>query len=296
MKHPNIPMEYWSAFVAVVEQGSFARAAEHLNKSQSAISYAVSKLEELLPTPVLRQQGRKAVITKEGEVLYRQAKSLLEQAAGLEQTAQCLAAGWETQLHIAIESIVPVEPVLRAMKAFAEAHPQTRLTLLETTLSGTDEAILEKRADLALCTRVPPGFLAKQVYQVQMIPVAHSSHPLARAKHALTEQDLKQARQIVIRDSGQKRNQDAGWLQTEQRFTVSHFATALKVLESGLGFAFPPRWLVAKGLADGSLKKLNLEKESERAIPIQLLHTQQDHTGPALKLFSELLTKAFADQ
>ena len=57
---PKISLEQWAAFKAVVDEGSFAKAAEALNKSQSAVSYAIAKLEEQLPTPVLTQQGRRA--------------------------------------------------------------------------------------------------------------------------------------------------------------------------------------------------------------------------------------------
>lgn len=293
MKTNTIPLEHWAAFVAVVEQGGFARAAEHLNKSQSAVSYALAKLEQQLPKPVLQQQGRKAVLTEQGEVLYRRAKQLLQQAAELENTASCLAQGWEPQLTIAIDSLVPLEPVLRAMRGFGDAHPQTRLLLLETTLSGTDEAILERKADLALTPGVPPGFAGSKVCDVEMIPVAQANHSLARAKHPLNEQDLSRVRQIIIRDSGLKRNQDGGWLKAEQRFTVSHFATAIKMLEAGLGFSFVPRNLVEQQLAQGSLKRLNLEQEMQRLMPIYLLHTHGDQRGPGLTKLFELLRDSF---
>ena len=59
MRAPRISLEQWAAFKAVVDEGSFAKAAEVLNKSQSSVSYTISKMEELLPTPVLEQQGRR---------------------------------------------------------------------------------------------------------------------------------------------------------------------------------------------------------------------------------------------
>ncbi len=290
---PKISLEQWSAFIAVVEEGSFARAAEALNKSQSAISYAVARLEEQLPTPVLRLQGRKAVITEAGEVMYRRAKQLIDLANDVEQTAQCLAQGWETTITVAVDAIVPMEPVLQAMRRFGDTVPQTRVVLLETALSGTDEALLERRADMAVCASIPPGFLATPLGEVNKIAVAHASHPLARAERPLTEQDLRQARQIVVRDSGMKRSQDSGWLEAEQRLTVSHFATSLKALEQGLGFAFVPASLVEAAIAEGRLKRLNLEKNAEQRIPLYLVNAGHDYTGPALQAFSEELISCF---
>ena len=65
-KTPRITLDQWAAFQAVVEEGSFAGAAERLSKSQSSIRYAVAKLNVQLPAPVLQLQVRKAVLTDEG--------------------------------------------------------------------------------------------------------------------------------------------------------------------------------------------------------------------------------------
>lgn len=293
--YPRIPLEYWSALVAVVDEGSFARAAETLHKSQSAISYAIAQLEAKLPTPAFSARGRKAQLTPAGEVMYRRAKQLLSLACDVELTAQQLADGWESKISIAVDAIVNIQPVLQAMQQFHQVAPQTRVTLLETTLSGTDEALLERRADLALTARVPPGFLATPIGEVRKIPVAHREHPLARAEAPLTDQDLRQARQIVIRDSGIKREQDQGWLGAEQRLTVSHFATALQALEAGLGFAFAPDHLATPALAQGTLVKLTLNNNSEQRIPLYLAHASQEHRGPATEAFAKLLQQYFSD-
>jgi len=290
---PKISLEQWSAFTTVVEEGSFARAADVLNKSQSAISYAIAKLNEQLPTPVLQAQGRKAVLTEAGEVMYRRAKQLLNLATDVEQTAHCLAQGWESQITLAIDAIVPIDTVLTAMRRFGEVVPQTRIVLLETTLSGTDEALIERRADMALTARVPPGFLADPIGDVTMVAVAHPDHPLAKAEHELTDQDLRQSRQIVVRDSGIKRSQDRGWLEAEQRFTVSHFSTSLKALEQGMGFAFVPLSLISDAIEQGKLKRLKLAVNAERRVPIYLISGSQDYVGPAGRAFGEALKEAF---
>lgn len=294
MAFPKIPLEQWAAFIAIVEAGSFARAAEELNKSQSAVSYAMARLEEQLPAPVLKQEGRKAVLTPSGEVLYRRARQLLNLAQDVEQTAQFLAEGWESQINIAIDALVPIEPVLDSLSDFAETAPQTRVQLLETTLSGTDEALFERQANLAITPRVPPGFLATPIGEVSLIAVAHPKYELARSETVITEQDLKQARQIVVRDSGHKRNQDQGWLAAEKRITVSHFTTTLKALEAGLGFAFAPEHLVREALQDKRLVRLQLTQHAERRLPLYLIQVSPDQTGPAVNAYSEIVQKSFS--
>jgi len=293
MKPTKITLEQWQTFKAVVDEGSFAKAAEALNKSQSTVSYAIAKLEEQLPTPVLTIEGRKAVLTEEGKVMYRRASQLLDLALNVEQTATSLAEGWETQLTIDIESIVPIDRVLQALQIFMEKAPQTRITLLETTLSGTVETLLERRADLVLTGQIPPGFLGTHITQVKLIPVAHANHPLCREKKSLSQQDLQQHRQIVVRDSGTKRNLDAGWLGSEQRLTLSHFSQTLQALIAGMGFSFVPEHLIKKELSNGTLKKLNLMDDAERYIPIQLVKSSPDNEGAAIKEMALILKQVF---
>lgn len=212
---PKISLEQWAAFKAVVDEGSFAKAAEALNKSQSAVSYAIAKLEEQLPTPVLTQQGRKAVLTEAGKQLYRHATDLLAQAATIENTAKYLASGWESEVTIAVDALFSMGAVFCALQHFSVSSPQTRLRILETTLSGTEEALLGRKADLVLTGTIPPGFSGTRLGEVSMIPVVGQQHPLVQLMQQsgpITEQELGRHRQIVLRDTGTKREQSSGWL------------------------------------------------------------------------------------
>src|SRR6266545_2162429 len=79
----RVTLEQWQALQAVVDHGSYARAAEALHKSQSAVTYAVQKVESLLGVHAFEIRGRKAVLTEAGQVLYRRARTLLEEAVAL---------------------------------------------------------------------------------------------------------------------------------------------------------------------------------------------------------------------
>ncbi|HEY9546808.1 MAG TPA: LysR family transcriptional regulator, partial [Solimonas sp.] len=107
MAQPKISLEQWRALTAVVEVGGYAQAAEALNKTQSTITYAVQKIESLLGLKIFEIQGRKAQLTREGEVLYQRAQTLLSEAAALERGAGSLAAGWEAEIKLAAEIVFP---------------------------------------------------------------------------------------------------------------------------------------------------------------------------------------------
>ncbi len=293
MKLPRITLEQWAAFKAVVEEGSFAKAADALNKSQSSVSYAIGKLEENLPAPVFLQQGRKAELTPIGQALYRHAERLLNTACEVEAAAHTMARGWEPLIRLGIDQLLGPEDVLCALERFSKQSPSTRITLLEGALSGTDELLLERRADIVLTPHLPPGFLGTPLTQIQMIPVAHPNHPLARMTDVQAS-DLRQHRQIVLRDSGTKREKDAGWLGSEQRWTVSHFATTVKVLQSGLGFAFLPQNIVRQELAEGSLSTITLSEGQRGQITLYLVMPDHENTGPASRALAKEILASFS--
>lgn len=288
---PHISLDQWLAFKMVVERGSYAAAAEALNKSQSAISYALQQLNEQLPDPVLRQQGRRAVLTETGEVMLRHAEQLLAQAIQAETIARSMAAGVEAEVTVAIDSLLDVDAVVCVFEEFSRRFAHTRLRVLETTLSGTTEALLERRADIVIHTQTPPGFTGPKLRDVIMAPVAAPTHPLIRDRDAVSEMELRQHRQVVLRDTGSRREVDSGWLQAEQRWTVSHFSTSIKMVLSGLAFAMLPVNWVRAYLDRGELARIPLQTSLDRNIPLYLLLADRDAAGPATRALAEMLQK-----
>ncbi len=290
---PKISLEQWAIFKTLVDEGTFAKAAEKLNKSQSSVSYAMSALQAALPTATLQQQGRRAVLTDAGKLLYRHASQLLAQAAAIEQAASFLAGGWESEITLVADALAPLAPVLQALEQFSAHCPSTRVRLLETSLSGTDEALLNRQCQLAIMPRVPPGFWPQPLCEITMLPIARADHPLHQLKRALSEPDLRLHRQIVLRDTGLKREQDAGWLGAAQRWTTSHFSTSVAALQAGLGFAFVPEHQVRAALASGDLVQLPLADLQARRISLALVVADGELAGPGAKFLANALRVCF---
>ncbi|MDX9874555.1 MAG: LysR family transcriptional regulator [Spongiibacteraceae bacterium] len=289
MQIPRVTLEQWAVLKAVVEEGSYARAAEALNRSQSSVSYTLRALQEQLPVKVLRLEGRKAQLTEAGAVLLRRAGVLLEEACNLDALATNLAQGWEAEVRLAVEIIFPTCVLLDALARFAPESRSTRVQLLETVLSGTHEALLRREADLAIIANIPPGFLGQPLLAIEFIAVAHPEHPLHQLGRELTGHDLQGHRQLVIRDSGLKRKVDAGWLGAEQRWTVSNLRTSIDAVGHGLGFAWLPREHIRPELAAGRLKPLPLREGGSRQAQLYLVFADRDGAGLATRALAEAL-------
>ncbi len=284
----QITLEQWQTLVTVVDQGGYAKAAEALGKSQSAVSYAISRLEERLGLAVFRIEGRRAQLTEAGTALYRQAQALLESARLTEALAQHYRSGAEARIRLATDIIFPEPLILSALSRYAEISPFVRIELLETALSGTDEALLTGAAELVISSRVPPGFSGDPLLRVRFIAVAHPEHPLHQYDRPLTLADLRQYRQLVVRDSG-SRSLDAGWLGADQRWTVSHMSTSIRCACAGLGFAWYPELKIREPLQQGLLKSLVLESGAERYADLYLILRDGHLASPGVKRLAELI-------
>lgn len=288
---PKITLEQWAAFKAIVDAGSFVKAAELLNKSQSTVSYSLARMEERLPQALFEQAGRKAEVTEFGRSMYRHACHLLDHANQIDQAAQYLASGWQSEVVIAVDALASMDSIFCALHDFSKESPNTRIRLLETTLSGTEEALLRREADIVIGARVPPGFLAENYGTITKTLVVSPMHALAKnlTGELLTEDSLKSHRQIVVRDSGTRRNRDAGWLQSEQRWTVSHFASSIAAIKAGLGFGFIPREKITNALTSGELIAVQLEYGQTEQLSLYLILSAQSHAGLATKAVAKHL-------
>jgi DNA-binding transcriptional LysR family regulator len=293
--NPRISLEQWRTLLAVVDANGYAQAADALHKSQSTVTYAVQKIESHLGVKVFEVVGRKAHLTPTGEVLYRRAKALLDEAGALEGAAGSLAAGWEPELRIAVEIIFPTWLLLECFGRFADERPQTRIELYETVLSGTEESLLERRVDLAICSEVPRGFAGDLLMRLRFVAAAHPDHPLHQLGRILTLQDLRKYRHLVIRDSGSQRR-SGSWVGAEQSWTVSHKATSIHAASMGLGYAWFPEETVRRELAGGVLKPLPLREGGERWGSLYLVFADRDYAGPGALRLAEIMREHVAGQ
>lgn len=292
MSHPRVSLEQWRTLQAVVEQGGFAQAAAHLHRSQSAVSYAVQRLQDNLGVSVLRIEGRRAVLTEAGEAVLRRARQLLRDAVALETLAHELKAGWEAEIRLVVDAAFPTEVLMEALQAFAPHDRGTRVLMQEVVLSGAMDALREGMADLVISAGIPETVLADELIEIEFVAVAHPDHPLHKQNKSLEFSDLRREMQIVIRDSGQYQVADHGWLESEHRWTVSSIERALSTVSHGLGFAWLPRHRVMIHLEAGQLKALPLSQGQTYSTHLYLSYAHPEHVGPAARLLTQHLQDA----
>ncbi len=291
---PRITLEQWRCLVAVVDCGGYAQAAERLHKSQSSVTYAVQKMQSLLKVKAVEIQGRKAVLTPTGQLLYNRARTLLEEAGSLEHAARRLSAGWEAEITLAIEVLFPNWLLLQCLNRFGTESPQTRIELHETVLGGTPEALVSGGAHLAISPRIPPGYNGEILMPVRFIPAAHPEHPLHRLGRDVSLRDLRKHRHLLVRDSGTRRDKRAGTLDAEQSWTVTNMSTSIGAACRGYGFAWFPEDKIRRELDDGTLKALPLRDGRERTMPLYLIFADREAAGPGTLRLAAIIREEVA--
>lgn len=289
MKAPRITLDQWKTLQAVIDHGGYAQAAQALHCSQSSVSYNIARMQEQLAMPLLRIEGRKAVLTPTGEVLLRRSRQLTADAAQLEHLAQQILEGWEAEVRLVVDAAYPSQKIVQALQAFKPLSHGCRVLLREEILSGTEELLHDGAADIAISGVDIVGYLPIELGTITFIAVAHHQHPLHQLQRPLSPIDLCAHMQVVVRDSGQRQPRDVGWLGSEQRWTVASLATSAEFIRAGLGFAWIPEHIIAADLASGLLKKLPLHTSSMRQQPFFLYSYKDKPLGKAAKILVDCI-------
>lgn len=283
-------LEQWRMFKAVVDAGGFNQAASTVHKSQSSIHHAVSKLEESLGVKLFEVEGRKTVLTEAGKLLLRRGEYLLDEVSRIEAVAESVSSGVESELRIAVDGAFPQTIVYQALEKVSSLFPQIRIDIIDTVLSGTNELIQNREADIGLSGFQMPSGLNEEICTLEFVAVAHKDHPLHQFDRPLSYEDLKSYRQIITRDSSvEKRASEnqrtAGWQGSEQRWTVGSLRASFDLISQNLGFAWLPFPLVNDALEQGLLKRLPLTEGAFRSASFYLNYQDKDQVGPAAREF-----------
>lgn len=294
MNTPKVTLDQWRALQAVIDCGGFAQAAEKLHRSQSSVSYAVNRLQEMLGLKLMHIEGRKAVLSEAGKVLLQRSRQLLADASAIEQQAHHLEQGWEAEIRLAVEAAFPTQLLMNALKQFEPLGKETRIRLQEVVLSGAEDILLNGEADLVVSPYIPQGFLGEELIKVNFVAVAHPDHALHQLGRELTTHDLNRETQVVVSDSGSK-GMDAGWLSDSRRWAVTSMESARKVISNGLGFGWLPEKEIEQQINNSELKYLSLKEGQRSTAILYLIYADLEQVGPATRQLAEILKRVSDD-
>ncbi|MGD9943796.1 MAG: LysR family transcriptional regulator [Burkholderiaceae bacterium] len=294
MNVPRTTLEQWRVLQAIVEAGGFVQAAKMLNRSQSAVSYAVNSLQEQLGIPLLEIQGRKAVLTAPGRALLRRAHDILGAAEELEAFAERLKQGLESELWISVDSFFPTSLMTEALREFRGFNASIKLQIRESLMCRQQEGEPGRNADVVIGTRVPESGLGDALLSVPLCAVAVADHPLHAIDGPCSLAQLAAHMQIAVCEAGTLNPADRGWMNSRSRWIASSLQQVIELVRSGLGYAWLPTHMIVDEIARGELKPLRLHAGEIRSVQIYVTLANPETGGPASARFVEIVRRLSA--
>jgi DNA-binding transcriptional LysR family regulator len=235
------------AFVSIAERGSFQRAAAHLNLSQTALSHRIRKLEDDLGIPLFTRTTREVALTRAAADLLPKARRAIDDIAA--SLAEVRAGGQPEQALVSLGCLPTIAThLLPALVArFQSKHPDVRVRIHDNSATEIGALVSSGEAEFGL-TIVAANAWDLQIQTLLKEPflfVCRRDHPLA-AMEDVTWDDV--ADTPLIRVSPQTGNRrlidDALGARREVlkwRYEVQHTATAVSLVEAGVGATIIPR-------------------------------------------------------
>jgi DNA-binding transcriptional LysR family regulator len=264
MNTPPVSLEALLVLDAIEYRGSYAAAAEHLNKVPSALSYVVQKLEDQLNVTIFVRQGRRAVLTPAGKHLLIEGRKVLLAINALSEQTQTIANGWEPKIRIACDSIMDIKQVFTGIQCFLIDNENIQIDVKEEVMNGTWEALIEDRVDLVIGAPAPvpsqKGIHAIKMKELDSVLVVSKSHRLSKVKSPIQTSELSKYRSVVVHDSAKN---EIPWsiniIEGSQHFYVSTIAHKLEAIMSGIGIGYLPTHIVQKYITSGELTEIVLK-------------------------------------
>ncbi|SDV48070.1 LysR substrate-binding domain-containing protein [Chitinasiproducens palmae] len=210
---PLPPLPSLIAFEAAARTGSFTRAANELNLSQSAISRQIAQLETFLGRALFVRAPHALRLTQGGERYAREVRALLTQCA--DATADLIKGRSDLDLTVACSSGVAVLWMAKRISAFRAHYPEARIRLIVrdglASLSPTefDVAVFYLRGAPA------PGLASRQLYAECVLPVCAPGYLGGRR---LRPDEIADERLLIL-DDGQRQ-----WMSWEKWFDLNGVA------------------------------------------------------------------------
>lgn len=249
-------------FVETVKAGSFARAAERLSVTRSAVGKAVTRVEERLRVRLFHRSTRSLTLTEDGRLYYESCQRAIDELAAAESLLESGRKEVTGRLRVTMPSLFGRHCVAPILLAWAAEHPGLDL---ELSLSDRPVDLISDGFDLAIRNGAlkPDGALRARHLLTQRKVLCASPAYLARRGAPMSVADLDVHDHLLYRradfvhpiqfEDEQRRILE---ITPRGRLRLDDLSAIVDAAIAGMGLAWVPAWLVREPLAQGRLVRL----------------------------------------
>jgi DNA-binding transcriptional LysR family regulator len=258
-----VTIDQLRVFRQVAEAGSFSAAARAMHRAQSAITYAVQNLEAQVGTELFDRSGYRPVLSEAGRALLPRAQRILEELAAFGSQARGIAGGLEPEVGLVVEAMFSTPVLVRVLGEFQRQFPSVQLRVYVESLGATAQAVVDGTADLGIALEFAttvPDLDTTPMGEVELVPVAAPSHPLARIKGKIQPDAIRDHVQLVLTDRSKLTAGRDYSVFAVKTWRLADLGARHAMLVAGLGWGSMPRHMVADDLAAGRLVRLDIRR------------------------------------
>ncbi|MFH6893688.1 LysR family transcriptional regulator [Providencia huaxiensis] len=249
MEKTRTTLDQWITLQAVVDCGGFAQAAEILHRTQSSISYTISKLEQTLEIEIFSLEKRRAVLTRQGEQLLALSREVTNKAISLEKVAKSLNYEGNNKINIVIDSLYQSDEILKKIGDLSRSRKDYDIDLKRLLLKKTD-IFGVKNYDLLITHHYVESLNPIFLEQVEAVFVTNPNHKLQHCQADNVLKSMEKTTLIALEST------EIDGMKSIQTIHVPNVDLAIQLTENSIGYLWLPKNLVQKELNNNSLKEL----------------------------------------
>ena len=256
-----VTIDQLRVFRQVAESGSFSAAARNMHRAQSAVTYAVQKLEDQVGTQLFDREGYRPVLSDAGRALLPRATRILDELAAFGAQARGISGGLEPEVSLVVDSLYSTPLLVGALADFQREFPSVQLRIFVETLGGTAKALLDGAADLGICLDFALAIAELQstpMGHIELVPVASPRHPLGKRKGPIPLEATRDHVQLVLTDRSQLTQGKEYTVFAVKTWRLADLGARHAMVVAGLGWCSMPLHMVKEDLAAGRLVKLDI--------------------------------------
>ncbi|HUC65346.1 MAG TPA: LysR family transcriptional regulator [Stellaceae bacterium] len=283
----RLTLDQLRILTAVAETGSFSAAARRLGRVQSAVSQSVQALEATLGVSLFDRSERTPKLSDAGRALLVDAQQILRSTETLRAHAESIAAEVEPELSLAVDALLPEDPLRASLKALSHEFPHLPVTLFTEGLGGAEQRLRDRVARLGIYVLLPverPADLIGEFLAANpMVPVVAADHALACEPSPLPRQVIERYVQLVLTDRTPLSEGFQGNVLGLRIWRFADMHTRLQYLLDGFGWCYMPVHLVEAHIAAGRLTRLDIAEHrgQEFNLPLHVMHERSRPPGRA---------------
>ncbi|MDD3229479.1 MAG: LysR family transcriptional regulator [Oscillospiraceae bacterium] len=287
-------LKYLNTFRAIVEEGSFSKAASRLSYTQSTITFQIGQLEQELSTSLFEKIGRKMVLTKAGEHLVPYVEEVLSSVDKLRNFEDDLAE-CKGDLYVGVAETLLCYQLPAILKQFHKQAPKCRLFLRSMNCYDIRDALRDGTLDLGIFYDYVGGLGSSlTVYPCGTYPLVLVASPEVKKQYSdFITPDQQIPLPFIINEKNCVFRQIFEQYIRERSIMLDHtielwsIPTIKNLVQCDVGISYLPRFAVQDELNNGSLAEIATGL-SDAAISAVCGHHKNKWISPLMQLFIEL--------